>query len=167
MFLNSSFKFNRFGQEIDNIETVISEFDHKIEEIKTGFSANAKTAFERVKDELLSRAEKQVSFKKGYVSVKNKRIVSVSKAKDPNDAVTKEQLDEVNSKVDGLLKGIEVTDDCVKIKNHRRICDISSGKNNDDVVNYIQLVDTFKPLVDELIELKREISELERRLPIN
>lgn len=180
MYLNNGFKFNRFGEEIDfikssnvDVEAIRSEFDKKIATLQTEFSTGAKSEFEKVKDELLSRVEKQVSFKKGYVSVKNKRIVSVSKGLDKNDVIIKEQLDEVNSKVEGLLKGIEVTDDCIKIKNHRRICNISKSKNDFDAINHIEFVENNNHRIEvsnhqaeKFRELSNKCTELERQLSL-
>ena len=97
---------------------------------------------------------KLYSITKTYFSTKGRRIVGVRPGIDKNDVVIKQQLDAVKSKsdsvekkLDDLLKGIEVTDDCIKIKNHHRICDLSKGVNPYDAVALVQLDEFNKKMV--------------------
>jgi hypothetical protein len=164
MFLNSGFKFNRFGEELDStsssgvselrLEEKLSELrvsntleiHEKIKQLQKEFQNVAHSKFEEVKKELIERANKQVAFEKHYISVKKKRIVNAKRAIDKTDVVIKEQLDEVNTKIDGVLKGLEVTDDCIQIKNGRKICGISRSNSAYDAINGVELVEVYNRL---------------------
>lgn len=165
MFLNSGFKFNRFGEELEQSTSFSgiseaklndklselrvsssSEINENIKKLQGEFRSTAQQKFEEVKKELIDRANKHVSFEKHYISVKKKRIVNVKKGIDKTDVVVKEQLDEVNSKVEGILKGLEVTENCIKIKNGRKLCGISRSNSAYDAVNGVELLEVYNRL---------------------
>lgn len=142
MFLHHGYKFDRFGEETQDFTAV----DDKISSLKKEFASGVKTQFNKVKQELLDRAKAQVDFSTHYITVKDKRIVSMSDGVDANDAVNKKQLDNIGKKVNKLQKGLEITDECVKIKDSRRICNISKAKDQYDAVNLLQLTEKMVQL---------------------
>lgn len=156
MHLHHGYSFNRFGEELkgssedlnkESTTDVKSMIDKSISDLQKEFSTEAKAQFDRVKTELLDRAKVQVDFQPSYVSVKNKRIVSMSDGIDNSDAVNKKQLDNIDKKVKKISKGFEITDDCIKLKDHRRLCNISRAKEPYDAVNYTQLMEMNNKLV--------------------
>lgn len=166
------FKFNRFGEELADVsinENGVSEAtvnkkiltlensckldtDLKIKHMKEDFSSKADIMFDKVKTDLLDKAHKQVGFEKNVIDVKKKRIINALKATNKTDVVIMDQLNEVNSKIDGILQGLEVTKDCIKIKNGRKICGISKSTSAYDAINGL-----------ELLELTKRVSKLESR----
>lgn len=54
-----------------------------------------------------------------------------------------------------MLKVIEVTADCIKIKDHRLICNISKGTDSYDVVNYAKLSE----LNNKLFSFQKELND--------
>lgn len=130
----SKYKFKNLSEGIDEGDAITAgQLVKYLEDIRNRLRA-------------IEELGKLYTISKTYFSTRGRRIVNVKPGIDKNDVVTKVQLDAVKAKsdsvekkVDELLKGIEVTDDCIKIKDHRRICDLSKGVYAYDAVNFVQL----------------------------
>lgn len=151
--MNHLLKFDRFGEEVvdkvseikmnESNSTSDADVDLKLENLKKEFISETNKLLEKVKD-LIERVNKQVDFEKDFINVKKKRIANVKRAIDRSDAVTKDQMDEVKEKVDGILKGFEVTSDCIKIKDGRKICGIGHSVDPFDAINGMELLSLTK-----------------------
>lgn len=172
--MESICKFNRFGEELANVSTSgngVSEekLNDKLSEVQYNCYSNTIDEINKIRPELLdyfkenilnklkmefvTALSEQFGLEKNYLSLKGKRIVNVGKAIDKLDVVVKEQLENVNKKVESILKGLEVTKDCIKIKNGRKICGISRSNDAYDAINGV-----------ELMELTRRIHKIEVKL---
>lgn len=109
--------FNRFGEETENMlsETAtitIEMLDAKLLDLKTDFQNGAKQMFSNIETHVKKSEEltKAITVDKNYISVGNKRIVSVGRAINKNDVVIKSQLENT------ILTTINLTN--TVIKNH-------------------------------------------------
>lgn len=100
MILNYGLMFNRFGEETENMlsETAtitIEMLDAKLLDLKTDFQKSAKQMFSNIETQVKKSEEltKAITVEKNYISVGNKRIVSVGRAINKNDVVVKSQLE--------------------------------------------------------------------------
>lgn len=156
MFLHGGLKFDRFGDEVSGSDT-----DEKILQLKTEFAHSAKAMFDQVKnknDEDVAKLSQRLtnmekvgdlySVTNTYFSTKGRRLVSVARGLDKNDVPTMEQLNEVHNKVKKILKAIEITEDCIKIKGHRRICNVNRAKDIYDCVTDVQRIELNNQLAD-------------------
>lgn len=165
MFLHNGFKFDRFGDEL-----LVSDVDvdSKIAQLKVEFTLGAKAMFDQIKKlnedsgVMLSNRITAIenigalyTVTNSYFSTKGRRIVSVAKGKDKSDVPNMEQLNEVHDKIKGLLKAIEVKNDCIKIKGDRRICNAARAKDPNDVMIDVQRTE----LNNQLVEFQTEINK--------
>lgn len=79
IFGNHGLMFNRFGEEI--------ELDDRLD--------------------VVDKVRRTFIFNKSYVSLKGRRLVSVSHSVDPHDCVIKKQLDDLERKLDEKISKLE------------------------------------------------------------
>lgn len=176
-----SFNINRFGE-------VSSDVDHKIEHLKREFLGVAKNMFDTVEGNLVAHLRKSDELVKNigvsdrYISLGGKRIVSVGKSIDKNDAVIKDELTELARDVSRAMKVVKFIvpkkasndKDTLEIQQSRRISGVSQGVHPYDVVVKLQLdeVDARVNSVDSEFRqfranVKESINTLYGRLPPN
>lgn len=159
MYGDRGFAINRFG-EVNKSTTDthgVSEetLNDKINVLKREFSTDAKTMFNKVEGNLmrhLSRTDalvNSIDISKNSISVGNKRIVSVAKSHDKNDAVIKEQLDTLEGKLKPAIRLSSILQpqqstvagekNSLNVRDKRRIGGVSKGLYPYDVVVKTQL----------------------------
>lgn len=119
MILNHGLMFNRFGEEIENTTGVktdatddfitIGKLDAKLIDLKTEFQSGAKEMFTKIEDRVKKTDEliKAFTVDKNFISVGNKRIVSVARAINKNDVVIKSQTENmIKTSVDFINKRV-------------------------------------------------------------
>ena len=122
----------------------------------------------------IEELSKLYTITKTYFSAMSRRIVNVKPGLDNNDVVTKGQLDavknkcdKVEKKLDKLLKGIEVTDSCIKIKDQRRICDLGKGVGGNDAATLAQLEEFNQMMVSYQDQINRILARLASSKDLN
>lgn len=107
MILQHGLIFNRFGDEKEKTADYVNETQLELRLIKlqNDFSVSAKQIFIKVEDHMKKTEEllKVITVDKNYISVNNKRVVSVSRAINKNDVVIKSQLDSASKTCSDLI----------------------------------------------------------------
>lgn len=107
MILQHGLIFNRFGDEKEKTADYVNETQLELRLIKlqNDFSVSAKQIFTKIEDHVKKTEEllKVITVDKNYISLNNKRVVSVSRAINKNDVVIKSQLDSASKTCSDLI----------------------------------------------------------------
>lgn len=174
MYGERGYYINRFGELYDTRTLVQTrsnnvhgtqdgvtqkDLSDEIFKLKNDFSNEVRDIFDRAKNELkrksesdqqklverLNKFESYFSLSKNYISLNNRRLVSVAKSVDKNDVINKDDLDNALKRFDDVFDFSK--DDVLHIKYHRRIGTVKRSKDPFDVVvkkELSEVVDDFK-----------------------
>jgi hypothetical protein len=150
------FAIDRFGDH-PTYESGISEetLNDRINLLKSEFTTGAKSMFDKVEGNLkvhLARTDalvNNIGVSKNFISVGNKRIVTVAKGVDRKDAVVKEQLDGLEDKLKPAFRLSNILHpekstvvgekNSLIVRDNRRIGGVSRGVQPYDVIVKSQL----------------------------
>lgn len=166
MILNYGLMFNRFGEETENMlsETAtitIEMLDAKLLDLKTDFQKSAKQMFSNIETHVKKSEEltKAITVEKNYISVGNKRIVSVGRAINKNDVVIKSQLENSISTTINLTNTV--------IKNHIKEFDKLKSVVDQHIQKFenyhTHIKDTLQELLDTQTNHNSRIITLEAK----
>lgn len=182
MILNYGLKFNRFGEEIDteiptgdyitadkldaalqnkfqtpNDYVKLDELDAKLLSLQNNFKAGAKQMFTNIEDHVKKTEElvKAVTVDKNYISLNNKRIVSVARALNKNDVVVKSQLENVIKTSTDLINK-RITEHVEKFDKFKVDYDTHLNKYRDHLSEYSRLKTHISEEFQEILEKQKQ-----------